>query len=49
MYSVCIGVVIGKLYVEVVANGNSGCVPIGIGGERNIVDVVDGTGVELGG
>ena len=37
----------GSCSVEVGANGNSGCVPIGRGGERNMADVVDGTGVEL--
>ena len=35
--------------VEVVANGNSGCVPIGLGGERNMADVGVGIGVELDG
>ena len=40
---------LGNCSVEVVANGNSGCVPIGLGGERNMVDVVVGIGVELSG
>ena len=37
----------GCCNVEVVATGNSGCVPMGRGGERNRVDVVVGNGVEL--
>ena len=42
-----LGLLSGSCNVEVVANGNSGCVPIGRGGERSRVDVVVGTGVEL--